>query len=960
MLDYKKIEAKWQDEWEKAKIFEVEPSDRKALMITAALPYVNSLQHIGHLRTYGTADMYARYMRMRGYNVLFPMAFHATGTPIISFAKRIRNKDPDLISDFKSFEISDSDIEKMVDPLFMVKYFSSEIMQGMKEAGLSIDWRRKFTTIDPAFSKMVEWQFYKLKEKNLLTQGSHPVGWCPNENNAVGQHDTKHDVQPEIGPMPVIKFKEPGTGIIFGCATYRPETIYGVTNLFVNEKDDYIIAEIKGEKYYMAKDAADILKYQLPINIVSNMKGADLLGKKAVNPITGEEVPVLPGFFVKGDVGTGVVMSVPSHAPFDYAALERLKERGYPLPKIEYKKLIEVEPSSRGISIGRSLTDVNSGDAKPEHPEIPALAYMEILHTNLHAIDDMLEFATKLIYREESHWGKMIVGTYKGMSEPEAREQIKQDLIKSNNAFEIHVLTNDAPVYCRCGARVVVKYVENQWFINYGNAEWKAEAKKMLDNIRIYPEGLRPAFYNAVDWINLRATERAEGLGTRFPFNPDHIIESLSDSTIYMSFYTISHIINSSGIAPDQLKPEFFDFMYDDIGTAESVANVTGIDPTTVKKCKESMDYWYSNTSRHSGPDLIPNHLIMYVFNHIALLKKSFQPKQIVVNGFVLYEGEKMSKSLGNIVPLRKAIGQYGVDPLRFVEIAGASLDTDTPFTAAGVDSVKVRNEYLYSIIEGMVKLDSGELRHIDYWLYSKLNTKIKSATAHMDKLEIKEAYTEIFYDSVNELKEYFEKGGKNRIVVQDFMESITLMLSPIMPHVAEEFWHELGKTTLVAKEKWPNADESMINESIEKLEEFIEGTISDARRAIGLTSKIDANKDKQIDKVVIIIADDWKTRAYNALVDTKSISKVLEMPELLQQKEQAAKFLQGFAKNMNGISKIPELKSDEVVAAFIEALPYIESKIGCRAMVEKESSSKSPRAQRAMPDKPSIDIIYK
>jgi leucyl-tRNA synthetase len=760
--------------------------------------------------------------------------------------------------------------------------------------------------------------------------------------------------------MSVIKFKEPGTGIIFGCATLRPETIYGVTNIFVNQNDYYVVAEIKGEKYYMAKDAAEILKYQLPINIETTLKGSDLLNKKALNPITGEEVLVLPGFFVKSDVGTGVVMSVPSHAPFDYAALERLKEQGYALPKIEYRKLIELEPSSNGITIGRSLTDVNAGEAKPEHPEIPALAYMEILHTNPHAIDDMLEFATKLIYREESHWGKMIVGEYKGMSEPEARELIKQDLIKSNNAFEIHVLTNDAPVYCRCGARVIVKYVENQWFINYGNPEWKEEVKNVFKNIKIYPEDLRQAFYNTIDWINLRATERAEGLGTRFPFNPDHIIESLSDSTIYMSFYTISYIINSNGISPEQLKPEFFDFLYNDIGTVDSVASITGIDPNIVKKCKESIDYWYTNTSRHSGPDLVTNHLAMYVFNHVALLDKRFIPKQIVVNGFVLYEGEKMSKSLGNSVPLRKAIAQYGADPLRFIEIAGASLDTDMPFTAAGAESVRARNEYLYSIIEGIAKFDSGELRHIDYWLYSKLNNKIKIATEHMDKFEIKEAYTEIFYNSINELKEYFEKGGKNRIVVQDFLDSVILMLSPIMPHIAEEFWHELGRETLVATEKWPTANESMINDNIEKLEAFIESTIGDARRAIGLTSKIDANKSKQVDKVVIIIADDWKIKAYNALADTKDISKVLKMPELSEQKEQAAKFLQSFAKNINSITKMPELKSDDMVTAFIEALPYIESKLGCRGMVEKESTSKSPRAARAMPDKPSIDVIYK
>ena len=86
-------------------------------------------------------------------------------------------------------------------------------------------------------------------------------------------------------------------------------------------------------------------------------------------------------------------------------------------------------------------------------------------------------------------------------------------------------------------------------------------------------------------------------------------------------------------------------------GDVEAVAASTGIDYTLIKKCRESFDYWYTETSRHSGPDLIFNHLTMYIFNHVAIFDKEYWPKQIVVNALVNYEGEKMSKSLGNIVP---------------------------------------------------------------------------------------------------------------------------------------------------------------------------------------------------------------------------------------------------------------------------------------------------------------------
>ena len=225
------------------------------------------------------------------------------------------------------------------------------------------------------------------------------------------------------------------------------------------------------------------------------------------------------------------------------------------MPEMKYTKVIEIE-KKEGLDIGRSLTDVSGGYSKPEHPEIPALAYLEILHANVNAIDDMIEFATKLLYREESHWGVMIVDDYKGMKEPEARELMKKKLKENGSAFEMHVIANDEPVYCRDGTRVIVNIVD-QWFINYaGDPKWKELARANLKEMRILPEKLRLSFEKVVEWIDLRAAERKQGLGTTFPFDKTSKIESLSDSTMYMSFYTFVHILRSAKVTPEQLKPE--------------------------------------------------------------------------------------------------------------------------------------------------------------------------------------------------------------------------------------------------------------------------------------------------------------------------------------------------------------------------------------------------------------------
>ncbi|MEM0202023.1 MAG: class I tRNA ligase family protein, partial [Candidatus Micrarchaeaceae archaeon] len=210
MIDFAAIEQKWQKEWEASKLFEHDPNDKKPLLVTAAWPYTNMPPHIGHLRTYGTADFYSKYMRMRGYNVIFPMGWHYTGTPILAIIKRLQEKDQSLIEELKAFGISDEEIASLDSPIKVADLFSKQFKEAFIKVGMGIDWRREFISIDPLYSKMVEWQFHHLMDSGYLVKGNHPVGWCDNEKNAVGQHDTKGDVQPEIEKMFMVKFQVKG------------------------------------------------------------------------------------------------------------------------------------------------------------------------------------------------------------------------------------------------------------------------------------------------------------------------------------------------------------------------------------------------------------------------------------------------------------------------------------------------------------------------------------------------------------------------------------------------------------------------------------------------------------------------------------------------------------------------------------------------------------------------------
>ena len=144
------IEKKWQKKWADAKLFESNPDERKKLFLTVAFPYPSGAMHIGHGRTYTVPDVYARFKRMVGYNVLFPMAWHVTGAPVIGIADRIKRKDPWTLDLYERVHgVPKETLPKLEDPEYIVKYFSTEYHEVMEEMGYSIDWRREFRTIDP-------------------------------------------------------------------------------------------------------------------------------------------------------------------------------------------------------------------------------------------------------------------------------------------------------------------------------------------------------------------------------------------------------------------------------------------------------------------------------------------------------------------------------------------------------------------------------------------------------------------------------------------------------------------------------------------------------------------------------------------------------------------------------------------------------------------------------------------
>lgn len=942
--DLNSIDEKWRHRWKELGIFNVDPDPgKKKYFITVAYPYPNSPQHLGHGRTYTLADTHARYMRMKGYNVLFPMGFHYTGTPILAMSKRVASGDRDLIETFeKIYHVSRDQIAKFVEPVEIARFFHDEIKQGMIEIGYSIDWRREFTTIDNAYSQFISWQFRTLQRKGLIIQGSYPVAWCLNDQNAVSQHDTIGDIEPDFNEYVLIKFELDRGFLKIPTATLRPETIYGVTNLWINPTSNYVHIQVNDrkntdgkEEWIVSEQAArklQLLNYD--ISIQSTIRGKDLVGKRVLEPVRHILVPIYPASFVDPNSGTGIVMSVPAHAPYDYRALEDLRqdislqhEFGL-LDLDEVRPITIIDASSHPDIEDKSPSHSSPSTSKPNATLSPAAQIIEKRGIKNQS-DPELQIATNELYSLEFYNGKMLQNTGKlaGIYVSEAKDIIKRELIESGAADIMFELV-DSSVRCRCGSGCVVKILKDQWFLNYANEQWKKLAHQCVEEMDIVPEDMRQEFNYVIDWLRERACARKSGLGTRIPWDANWLIESLSDSVIYMAYYILAKYINDNSLAElrnnyDRLKDSFFDYVFLGNGDSNQVARDCNLDPLLLEKMRSEFCYFYPLDSRHSGRDLVPNHLSFFIFNHVAIFERKYWPRQIVVNGSVLMEGKKMSKSLGNIIPLRDAIRKYGADTIRLAMLSSAEILQDANFS---FDSVRGIRSKLYEIYESAMEysitnnppeialtVEKTELE--DRWLISRLQRVIGDTTKLMDKLRVREALHNILYLLDQDLSWYKRRlRSKNRehlpsagSVMTTFISTRIRLLAPFAPFLSEEVWEKIARytkrpslpSTSIQFAGWPEANlgEDLVAEESELL---IMNLLSDIQNILKVT-KLTPNR------IYIYTSAQWKRRIYQKILRIVFIENKANFGEIMKILSKDAQTAATVRKNVGLIRKLVE-----------------------------------------------------
>ncbi len=931
MINFRDIEAKWQRAWEESKVFEADPDSRKKFFLTIPYPYLNGNLHAGHTRTFTIGDAFARYMRMKGYNVLFPLGFHVTGTPIIGLAELIAKRDEKTIEVYTKYhDVPLDDLLQLTTPEKIVEYFSKEALQALKSIGYSIDWRRVFTTTDEEYQRFIEWQYWKLKELGLIVKGTHPVRYCPHDQNPVEDHDLLMGEEATIVEFTVIKFRLEDEDLIFPCATLRPETIFGVTNIWV-KPTTYVIAEVDGEKWFVSREAYEKLTYtEKSVRLLEEVDARKYIGKYVVVPLTDRKVPILPAEFVDTDNATGVVMSVPAHAPYDYAAIEDLKKdedklREFGIPKDVVEKL---EPI---VLIG---SDANG---------IPAAEIIKELGVRSQQDVELLEKATKTLYKKEYHTGVMLenTGRYAGMKVSEAKEKIHEDLIKAGLG-DVFYEFSEKPVVCRCGTKCVVKVVRDQWFLNYSNGEWKEKVLNHLEKMQIIPDYYKEEFRNKIEWLKDKACARRKGLGTRIPWDREWLIESLSDSTIYMSYYILAKYINSGDLKAENMVKELLDYVLLGVGDAESAARASGLDKNLVEKIRSDFEYWYPVDLRSSGKDLVANHLLFYLFHHVAIFPPDKWPRAIAVNGYVSLEGKKMSKSKGPLLTMKRAVQQYGADVTRLYILHAAEYDSDADWKSREVEGLASHLRRFYSLVVEHYKSQLGEVTLLDRWLVSRFNRVVREVREAMDKLQTRRAVNAAFFEVMNDVRWYLRRGGKNLVLILD---DWIKLLSPFAPHLCEELWH-MKHESFVSLEKYPEYDESKVDEEAERAEEYLKRLIEDI---------MEVKKFVRDAKVVYIHpAEEWKVKASEVVLSSDNVGEAIK--KLMQDEEmrKRAKEVSSFVKKVFGDRKTLLLVNERRVIE--ENVSFIEAETGLKVSLDS-SSIPGEKRKVAFPGKPAIYI---
>ncbi|KAL9089126.1 MAG: hypothetical protein Q9165_005939 [Trypethelium subeluteriae] len=982
-----------------------------------AYPYMNGTLHMGHAFTASKVEFSAGVARMQGKRTLFPQGYHCTGMPIKACAdKLIREieifgqnfedcpteeitngeKDDEVPAPIQGTTKEDvtkftakkgkaaaksvklkyqfqimlalgipiEQIHKFADPQHWLEFFPPLCRRDMTAFGARVDWRRQMVTTDanPYYDSFVRWQMNRLYELGKIKFGKRYTVYSPKDGQACMDHDRQSGEGLGVQEYTALKLKvkewpetaqralsgklPANASVYFVPATLRPETMYGQTCCFVGPKVKYgIFKVIENEYFFVSLRAARNMAFQgiFPewgvFPQVAELEGSDVVGTLVEAPLSvHKSVRILPMETVKPTKGTGVVTCVPSDSPDDYATiLDLIKKSDYYGIKKEWAEL-EIIPIIE----------------TPSYGNLTAKFLVEKMKINSPKDAKQLAEAKDLAYKEGYYQGKMCFGDFKGKSVEEAKPLVRQQLIDANDAF--NYAEPEGLVISRSADECVAGHLD-QWFMNYGSQGDPAWQQQVLDHVdkdlQLYSAEAKNAFEQTIDWLGQWAATRSYGLGSRFSIDRQWLVESLSDSTIYHSYYTIAHLLHTdifgvhkgpANVTPDQMTDEVWDYIFtrrDDIKS--------DIPLEVLQTMRREFEYFYPIDVNISGKDLINNHLTFFLYIHLAIFPRSYWPKGIRVNGHLQLNGEKMSKSTGNFLTLNDAVTKFGADATRVALADAGDGVEDANFEESVADTTILRLFELRKwceeiVLEARLISSSEEYVHVrdnerikntdviqrngpkGFWdelFENELNGLVRETIQHYEAAWYKSALKSGFYDFTG-ARDFYRSScraadiGMHQDFTRRYVELQALMLAPVAPHWAEYIWLEvLKKPTTIQNALFPAVPAP--SPSLSAAREYIRTTSSaitsaegaqQKRLAKGKLATFDPKQPKSLTVFCASAFPAWQDRciellrgAFDALavsVDMKALSREVgkafgKAPE----GKKAMPFVQGLKKRL-------------------------------------------------------------
>ncbi|KAI9681248.1 MAG: cytosolic leucyl tRNA synthetase [Caeruleum heppii] len=857
------------------------------------------------------------------------------------------------------------EIHRFAEPQYWLSFFPPLCKRDLNNFGARIDWRRSFVTTDanPYYDAFVRWQMNRLRELEKIKYGLRETIYSPKDGQPCLDHDRSEgegvtpqkytglklkilDLAPEAAKSLADIIPKEGS-LYLVAATLRPETMYGQTCCFVGPKLTYGVYRVREHDFFIITErAARNMAHQGIPGVfptfgafpkVADVPGRALIGSLIHAPLSlhKDGVRILPMESVLAGKGTGVVTSVPSDSPDDYATVMDLAK------KAEYY----------GIKKEWAELDIIPIIKTPTYGDLAAPSLVKQLKINSPKDTKLLADAKALAYKEGYYQGVMLVGEFAGKKVSEAKDQVHKMLERNGDAFEYWEPENS--VVSRSGDDCVVAKML-QWYLTYGgdDKEWRDQTVDWVNTgLKTYASETENGFLKVLDWLNKWACARSFGLGSKLPFDPNFLVESLSDSTVYMAYYTVAHLLHKDiygkqpgqlGIKPEQMTDEVWDYIFARRQFEDEKLKSTGIEKTALEAMRREFEYWYPLDVNISGKDLINNHLTFFLYIHIALFPPEYWPRGVRANGHLLLNGEKMSKSTGNFLTLDDTIKKYGADASRIALADAGDTVEDANFEESVANSNILRLYTLKEWCEDVLK-DNNRLRTgpaDSFWdrlFLNELNGLTQEAVRHYEGTMYKLALKASLYDFTSARDFYREATtaagvGMHHQLVTRYIELQALVLAPIAPHWAEHIWLEvLKKPSTIQNELFPKVEPASVE--LTAAREYVRSTSSNITSAEaaqqkkkdkGKTVSFDPRKPKKLTIFAAAKFPSWQEKyidlvrqAFDAThlhVNEKELNpKVAKMGEM----KKAMPFVQGLKKRLIG--------GEDPTAVFDRKLPFDE-----------------------------------